>query len=47
MLAMKCLTARIGTSDESDIEFLIKHFKFTKVVDFLDLIHFFYDSKLT
>jgi len=46
MLAMKCLAARIGTHDESDIEFLIKYLKLTKTKDVLDIVGAYYDAKL-
>lgn len=46
MLAMKCLAARVGTKDEGDIEFLIKHLRLTKVQDVLNIITSFYDAKL-
>jgi len=46
MLAMKCLAARIGTHDESDIEFLIKYLKLTKAKDVLDIVGAYYDAKL-
>jgi hypothetical protein len=46
MLAMKCLAARIGTNDESDIEFLIKYLKLKKAQDVLDIVGAYYDAKL-
>jgi hypothetical protein len=46
MLAMKCLAARVGTKDEGDIEFLIKHLRLTKVQDVMDIVASFYDLKL-
>jgi hypothetical protein len=46
MLAMKCLAARIGTSDESDIEFLIRYLRLTKVQEVLNIVGPFYDSKM-
>jgi hypothetical protein len=46
MLAMKCLAARIGSHDESDIEFLIKYLKLTKAKDVLDIVGTYYDAKL-
>ena len=46
MLAMKCLASRTGTNDESDIEFLIKHLRLTKVQEVMDIVASYYDSKL-
>ena len=46
MLAMKCLAARIGTYDESDIEFLIKYLKLSKVKEVLDIVRHYYNDKL-
>lgn len=46
MLAMKCLAARVGTKDESDIEFLIKYLRLTTVQEVMDVVASFYDIKL-
>ena len=46
MLAMKCLAARIGTSDEGDIEFLVKYLKLTRVQDVFDIVAAYFDAKL-
>lgn len=46
MLAMKCMAARIGTSDENDIEFLIKYLQLTKVDEVMNIVTSFYDPKL-
>ena len=46
MLAMKCLASRIGTKDEDDIEFLIKHLKLRNVEDVISILTSFYDPKL-
>jgi hypothetical protein len=46
MLAMKCLAARIGTNDENDIEFLIRHLRLLKPQDVFDIVGLFYDVKL-
>ncbi len=46
MLAMKCLAARIGTKDETDIEFLIKHLKLSRIQEVFNLIGQYYDLKL-
>lgn len=46
MLAMKCLASRIGTKDEDDIEFLIKHLKLRSVEDVISILTSFYDPKL-
>lgn len=46
MLAMKCLAARVGTKDEGDIEFLIKHLRLKKASDVMNIVASFYDIKL-
>lgn len=46
MLAMKCLAARVGTKDEGDIEFLIKHLRLKKPQEVLDIVSSFFDIKL-
>ena len=46
MLAMKCLAARVGTNDETDIEFLIKHLKLKTVQDVITIVATFYDAQL-
>jgi hypothetical protein len=46
MLAMKCLAARVGTKDEGDIEFLIRHLHLKKVQDVIEIVASFYDAKL-
>jgi hypothetical protein len=46
MLAMKCLAARIGTSDEGDIEFLIKHLQLKSAQEVLQIVNGFYETKL-
>lgn len=46
MLAMKCLAFRIGTSDENDIEFLIRHLKLTKVEEVLNIVGMYYETQL-
>lgn len=46
MLAMKCLAARVGTKDESDIKFLIKHLRLKSVQEVVSIVASFYDAKL-
>jgi hypothetical protein len=46
MLAMKCLASRVGTKDESDIEFLIKHLKLKKAQEVISIVSKYYDEKL-
>lgn len=46
MLAMKCLAARIGTNDEADIEFLIRHLKLREAHEVMSIVGAFYDIKL-
>ncbi len=45
MLAMKCLASRVGTKDESDIEFLIKYLRLTTAQEVMSILTSFYDLK--
>lgn len=46
MLAMKCLSARVGTKDESDIEFLINFLRLKNVDEVLEIVEMYFNLKL-
>lgn len=46
MLAMKCLASRVGTNDETDIEFLIHYLHLKKVKDVMDIVSLYFDIEL-
>jgi hypothetical protein len=46
MLAMKCLSARVGTKDEGDIEFLINFLRLKNVDEVLEIVEMYFNLKL-